>query len=333
MGKCVDLPISQPMFYTYGFQAITTAVFDVNPTMRNWAMNSLIFLRCNPDFLVGLSSSPEVFMSRSGYNDCPYIERTTVSLKFIGSKFQDVIHAMLDDECYVYYSNIDNSVIRKKYPYHGSLYLQSGVICGYNDDEKSYCLLSRNKNQEMEIIKIPQKWLELGRKKSEESGECGFLCAMRPKTVSIELNVDEIYRNLKEYTEADFDKYPPFTASAKVYGSVVHDYLGMYLNYLLEQIIPFKDVDREAFRQLWEHKKCMLERLITVEDKLKMDHRASNQYTDVVKNASLLMKQYDTFCKNKEYRLLLKVREQLLSMKDMEQQILRQFISDMERKL
>ena len=98
MGKCVDLPISQPMFYTYGFQAITTAVFDVNPTMRNWAMNSLIFLRCNPDFLVGLSSSPEVFMSRSGYKDCPYIERTTVSLKFIGSKFQ--VHSQVGDSGY-----------------------------------------------------------------------------------------------------------------------------------------------------------------------------------------------------------------------------------------
>ncbi len=330
MKKSVELPISKPLFNTYGFQTLPTAVLEQNPSIKNWVMNSLIFLQCNPNFLTGQGTSPEVFISNSGYQDCPYLERNSISLKFLGKSCHEVITAMLDDNCYVYYSNIDNSIIRKHYPYHGRLFSQSGIIFGYNHEHKTYSLLSCDENWNCQVLKIPQNWIELGRKKSLLSDISGTLCAIKPKSVTVNLDMKEIYQNLKSYIEHDLKTDAPYAATSKVCGTIVHTYVAMYLDYLCENIIPYKKADTSVFRQIWEHKKCMLERLVLVENSLKLDHRISDEYNKLVIQSKHLCEEYSAYCQKNDKKLLMMIRNQIVSIEKREQSLLSQFIVNME---
>ena len=105
----------------------------------------------------------------------------------------------------------------------------------------------------------------------------GVLRAVKPKPVSIEVNIKEIHNNLKSYIEYNKKADGPYKTMSKAYGPIVHDYVAMYLNYLHENIISHKNSDPAIFHQIWEHKKCMLERLKIVEDMLKLNHNILEQ--------------------------------------------------------
>ena len=330
MERCVELPISKPLFCTYGFQIPSTVIFERNPSLKNWAMNSLIFLRCNPNFLMGLSTSPEVFMSRSGYQDCPYLERNEVSLKFLGAKCHAAIKAMLEDDCYVYYSNIDNSLIYREYPHHKKIFPQSGIICGYDQDAATYSILTCDQNWNTLIVKIPQRWIEYGRKKSLEAGMIGTLCAIKPKTTKVNLNLKEIYQNLKSYTEFDLKTAVPYKETSKVYGAIVHNYIAMYIDYLYKNIIPYKEHDPALFQQVVEFETLMQERLETVEKALKMDRTISNNYKDIVAKSEEIRDLYSEYGKTKNREFLLRIRNRLNDFAKEERLLLSQFVINME---
>ena len=329
MKQRVELPLGTPMFCTYGFQILSTALCEIHPHLKNWAMNSLVFLRCNPDFLTGLSTSPEVFVSRSGYQDCPYFDITEISLRFVGTHCNSVIRSLLDDGQYVYYSDVDDSLIRKKYPRHGRLFSRSGVICGYDVGQSAFRILTCGEDGGCETVWVPQRWIELGRKKSEQNGFYGMLRGIKVRPVSVDLNLKEIRRNLKTYTEYGDRPDGSYRETSKAYGPAVYRYVAMYLNYLRENVIPRKNCDGAVFRQIAEHQRCMLRRLRIAEDAMKSDHTLSDRYEGVVLQTDEICRRYGAFCKTQTGDLA-DLRDETVRIGREEESILRQFVVNME---
>ncbi len=333
MNKSRELPIAIPEYNTYGHQIITTAVFAANPSLKNWSLNRLPLLRCNPDFLLGLGNSPEVFVSRSGYQDSRQLERKFLSLKFLGQSFHESIRAMIDEDYYVFFFNMDDSMIRKKNKSHSNIFFRMGVICGYNQNEKTYSMLSCDENRNHKVIKVPQKWLKIPKEERIDSRTFPALCAIRPKDITVKLNVREIYTTLKQYLDEAEETYPPFVSASKVYGSIVHDYIALYLLFIAQRQIPYEQIDTRVFRQVWEHKAGMLERLIVVEDALCLDHRISDDYQEIVEEAKQMNELYLSCCAKKSSKMLLDLREQLLEFSKKERSLLAAFIIKMEGEL
>ena len=333
MNKKRELPIAVPEYNTYGHQIITTAVFAANPSLKNWSLNRLPLLRCNPDFLLGLGNSPEVFVSRSGYQDSRQIERKFLSLKFLGNKFHESIRAMIDEDYYVFFLNMDDSLIRKAHKSHENIFFRMGVIYGYDQNEKTYSLLSCDEKQNHKVIKIPQRWLRIPEEEGIDSRMFPTLCAIRPKDITVQLNVREIYTTLKQYLDEAEEKYPPFVSTGKVYGNIVHDYIALYLLYIAQKKISYEQIDTKVFRQVWEHKVGMLERLTVVEDTLHLDHSISDNYRKIVEQAKQMNEQYLSCCQKKNKKMILELRDLLLEFSKKERSLLAAFIIKMEEEL
>lgn len=329
MERSVELPIVEPVYKTYISQGIASAVLHDNPSIRNWYLNQIFNLVCNRKFLNGFTS-PEVFVSGSNYSDCPYLEQKFLSMQFLGANVHSVIRAMLDDGYYVYFNGIDDYYIRDKCWYHERHFLHGGLICGYDQNERTYSILSYDSNWIFRVIKTPQRGFEKGRLSAFETGVYGTLCAIKPKPTVVELNPKEIHGKLKEYLDSTMEKHPPYIVEGCAYGNMVYDYVAMYLNLLANQSIPYERMDRRVLRMIWEHKKVMLERLIAVENKLGLDNDISTKYSPLVRNADHIRMLYASHHMKQRPELLPTIRDKLIALKKAETPLLNEFVSKME---
>ena len=66
--------------------------------------------------------------------------------------------------------------------------------------------------------------------------------------------------------------------SGEVKGIVVHDYMAMYIEKLLDGTIPYEKMDYRIFRLIWEQKKAMLERIEKMEEMMPQVKDVSEKY-------------------------------------------------------
>lgn len=107
---------------------------------------------------------------------------------------------------------------------------------------------------------------------------------------------------------------------------VVHDYIAMYLNFLLDGSIAYERMDSRVFRVLWEHKKIMLERLHKMEQTLHIDAQTSTAYKQIVTEADALRMLYASHHKRRRDSLLPLIRKRLFDLKEREICMIAEFI-------
>ena len=322
--KKIELPLIEPLYSTYHYQGPGTAILANNPSIRNWYLNQVMILICTHKFLNGFTT-PELHMVESTWNDNPYFDKKWYSMEFLEGHTHFVIRKLLDAGYYVCFSGIDDYYVEGKSWYHERHFNHDGCICGYNQENKTYCIYSYDKNWIYQKFWTTQKSFEAGRKAQHKKGQHGIICGIKPNMDQVSFCYGTALKKIAEYLDSSMEKYPE-SAEGTVFGIVVHDYIAKYVGKLYDGSIPYEKIDRRVFRVIWEHKKVMLERIALIEEALSMDHSISESYRSVVREADDCRMLYAAHYMKQRNAVLPIIQKKLLTLKDKEQELLNQLL-------
>lgn len=328
MNKKISLPVIEPCYGTYHYQGSGAAIIGANESILNYYLNEAVNLYCNRHFLYG-GTTLGLGVVKSTYSINPHLEKVHFLTKYLGEHIHHVIHALIDDGFYVYYTGIDDYYLEGKTFYKEKHFKNDGMICGYDDEKNTYSVYAYDSNWEYQVFEISQKSFEKGRVSKYIENDDAFITGLRPKTNHVNFSPWMVIRCIKSYLNSNFYIYPTYIAE-EAYGLVVHEYLKMYLDKLADGIIPKELMDRKVFRQLWEHKELMLKRILKMESELEMDAEFSEKYTPVVDLAKKIRVQYENYRLSDQKELIYNIKDSITEICEKEKTILKDFADKTE---
>ncbi|MBO5097012.1 MAG: hypothetical protein J6B96_01705 [Agathobacter sp.] len=327
--KFVELPLVEPLYQTYHDGIISACIKD-NPSIRNWFLSYTMVLTCNRRFLSGYTS-PEIRVENYSFYH-PMLEEKWLYMEFINGYINPIIRNMIDHGYYVFFAGVDDYYVKGKSWYKERHFIHDGTICGYNQLDKTYCIYAYDSNWVYRKFWTPQKDFNKGRESALKKGVCGTLCAIKPKKDFVEFSVKTALNGLKDYLDSDFEKYPK-DGDGDVRGIVVHEYIALYIDKLLDGSIPYERMDWRVFRLIWEHKKVMLERIEKIEQCLQMGKEISRKYQELVIEANSMRVLYATYHVKRRDSLLPSIKKKLLQLMETEKELLTLLVERVEKNI
>lgn len=330
MAKSVALPFIVPNFATVQSSGAAELAMIGHPTAYNQILNQATSICCSRKFLSGFTT-PQVSIPNILIKSYKFIERYAVSLRYTYSCCLDIIKAMLDEGMYIYYNRVDDFYLPGK-SWYGTRHMHhDGIICGYDDNDETISIAAHDINWVYNLIRVPQKSFLEALSSSLQAKRYGNMIAYKIKENTVaEINEAEMLKHLREYLDSSFEKYPT-DEEGEVLGTVVHDYLAMYIDKLKDGSIPYEKMDWRALRPIWEHKKCMLERIKAIEKKNGWTDELSLCYAPIVEKANRIRMMYAMYHKNHNDKLLDKIRDGLLDVAEKDKALVEEFIKKLEK--
>ena len=329
MPKRVLLHTQFSTFSTYHAHGEAGLMIMQNPSLYNHILNNAIMLECNRRFLNGYTT-PDIQVSNSGIGGLPFVEHLLMPCKFLDGYVHTIIRKMIDLGYYVAFTRVDDYYIPNKSWYKESHRLHDGIICGYDQEKKTYFFFSYDKNWVFRVFESPQLGFEKGILSAAKMGQVSSIRAFKSSADKVAFDPKSIISSLKEYLNNTFEKFP-LNESGIVRGIAVHDFLKIYINRIDEGIILHEHIDPRSFRMLWEHKKCMYDRIKAMESHFNTDHLLSDEYQKIVTIADRARIMYAMYQKKERKDTLLKINECISSIVEGEKSILNKFIETFER--
>ena len=280
--KKIELPLIEPLYSTYQFQGPCTATLARNPSIRNWYLNQVMILTCTRKFLNGFTT-PEINIAGSNWVENPYLDKKWYGMQFLEGHTHFVIRKLLDAGYYICFSGIDDYYVEGKSWYHERHFNHDGCICGYDRENKAYCIYAYDQGWIYQKFWTPQKAFEAGRKALFKIRQYGAICGIKPKADQVTFSPELSLKKISEYLDSNMEKYPE-SAEGTVSGIIVQNYIAKYVDKLYDGSIPYERMDRRVFRMIWEHKKVMLERIELIESAFGISRSISQAYKGVVRN-------------------------------------------------
>lgn len=331
MNKFVELPLIEPVYQTYHYQGTGSAILKSNPTIRNWFLNEIMNLRCSRKFLSGYTT-PEITIDQSGFAANPYLERYWMSLHFAKGYINPIIREMLNNGYYVTFGGVDDFYIPGKSWYKKRHFAHDGLICGYNQNDKTFCIYAYNSNWTYQKFWIPQKSFNMGCASTVKHYKSSGINALKPTSEIVAFSPEIACKKIVEYLDSSLEKYP-MDGDGTVLGVVVHAYIAEYVAKLYDGSIPYERMDWRVFRVIWEHKKVMLERIQAIEHALNMGNAFSNTYQMVVAEANTMRMLYASHHMKRRDSILPTIYKQLLALVETEKEILSDLINAVRKDL
>ena len=328
MADCVQLAYEYPWFaFTQGTAAPCIALRN-HPTAYNAILNQCTTLSCSRRFLDGFTT-PQVGIPRLNIHSFPCIERYGVALRFTHDRFREIVKKMLDEGFYIYFGGVDDYFLPGKSWYGIRHMSHDGILCGYDDNDGTYSVAAYDSDWVFRLIRIPQDCFREGLESGISQGWNGNLFAYRMRNGEIQPDEKQMLRYLKAHVDSDMDHFP-LTERGNVEGIAVQGFLALYIEKLMDGSIPSDKMDWRVLRPVWEHKKCMLDRLILLETLHGWEPEFSSRYRPLVDAANRNRMMYAVYHKNRRPELLENVRKGLLDGKEQERAILCDFIRKTE---
>lgn len=331
MNKSVELPLVEPLYQTYHYQGLSSAIIANNPSIRNWLLNEVVILKCTRKFLSGFTS-PGITVKDSSWIKNPYLQIYRLSLRFTKGYMNPIIRGMLEQGYYVAFRNVDDFYIPGKTWYRERHFAHDGLICGYNQNDKTFCVYAYDSNWVYRKFWTPQKAFNRGCAAMMHLEEAPGILAIKPKTDQIAFSPEIACERIIEYLDSSFEKYP-MEGEGEVFGIVVHAYIAEYVTKLYDGSIPYERMDRRVFRMIWEHKKAMLERMQAMEQLLNIDNTYSEKYKTVVAESNLMRMMYASHHMKRRDSVLPTIRNKLLDLMETERKLLTEFTGKVRKDL
>ena len=331
MNKRVELPLIEPLYETYHYQGPATAILSKNPSVRNWYLNEAVILACDRKFLSGYTT-PLITVVGTSWDSNPYIEKRFMSSEFIKGYINPVIRELLDNGFYVIFADVDDYYIKGKSWYKERHFNHDGMICGYDKNDKTFCIYAYDSNWIYKKFWTPQKDFNAGRAAARREGRISRICGIRVKNDKVDFSPTVANKKIKEYLDSDLKKYS-FKGDGNVYGIVVHRYIAEYIRKLHQGDIPYERMDRRVFRVIWEHKKVMLERIEKMEESLRLDNKISEKYKRVVSEADAMRMLYASHHMKRRDSILPIIEKKLLHLMKTERKLLTSLVKKVEEEL
>ena len=328
MGKRVELPLIEPLYNTYHYQGPATAIIEKNPSIRNWYLNQVMNLKCSRKFLNGFTT-PEITIEDSSWSVNPYFDKQWISTEFVNGYVNPIIRAMLDKGFYVAFCGVDDFYIKGKSWYKERHHSHDGLICGYDQNDKTYCIYAYDNNWIYKKFWTPQKDFNAGRISMRKKGTFTYICVLNVKKDKIEFSPKIAYQKIKDYLDSNLEKYP-FEGKGDVYGIVVHEYIVEYVTKLYNGDVPYERMDTRIFRLVWEHKKVMFERIALIEQSLGINNEISERYKPLISEADAIRMLYASHHIRRRDSILPIIKRKLLLLMNSEKELLTLLINKME---
>ena len=239
---------------------------------------------------------------------------------------------MIDAGYYVAFNNIDDYYLKGKSWYKERHFNHDGLICGYDQNEKTYCIYAYDSKWRYKKFWTPQKAFDAGRKAMEKQGVYANIYGLKVRNEIVDFSPRIVCAKIKEYLNSDLEKYP-FEGEGDVYGIIVHEYIAEYISRLYKGIIPYERMDRRVLRLVWEHKRAMFERIKLAENGLGMSSDISQKYAELVENADVMRMLYASHHMKRRDSVLPIIQKELLKLMEDERRLLIILVNEMERKL
>ena len=330
MGK-VLLPYTEPMYSTYHELASAGIAVKQNKTSDNWYYNNTVDWNCNKTFLSG-HTTPELNLNMGNMWYMPFLEKSSISTRFARRFVLDIIKTMLDDGFYVSFAGVDDYFVKGKSWYQERHYNHDGLIIGYDDEKESFSIAAYDQRWIFTVFETPQSCFAEGMKAMCDQGTYDYIHAIKVTDDIHVLDLSTIYDQLKTYLTSNLSTYP-LDSPGLVHGVMVYDYLCMYLDKLADGSIPYERKDRRIFRLVWEHKKCMFERIRAVEQKCGWENRLSASYEEVVHFSDQTRFIYSKFVLKYSSTNLERIQVLLMQIKKLESELLSEFLKGLEQEL
>ena len=323
--EVVNLPTCMPMFTTYNYKGAAGIAATPNKSFENWLYNNSVTLSCNRKFLEGYTT-PEVDVPHADVVETDKFEQLLCNVRFIRENIHDKIKEMIRESYYIYFTDFDDYYIKGKSNYRKRHMLHDGLICGYDDKEETYKIAAYNEEWVFNIFDTPQKGIEDAMCSQVDGKEIyGQLNALKVDDKEIKLDIRRIKDWLTPYLASNLRNTPVCPGDNAV-GIVVHDFIGMYLDKILDGTIPYERIDRRVFRMLWEHKECMMKRIRKVEDKYGLNHDLSDKYKVIVSESNKMRVMYTKYYIKRNDQLLEIIKDKLRFIKRKEKTLLNNFM-------
>lgn len=328
MKNKVELPIVEPIYGTYHYQGSGSAIIADNPTIRNWYLNRIMILYCNDKFLEGFST-PQIGICYSFWESVPFIEKHIYDVKFIKKHIKSIIKELLDNGYYVFYTGVDDFYVKGKTWYKQRHFIHDGLICGYDQFKKTYSIFAYDSNWMYSKFKTSQKGFYKGMKSAIKQGEYGQICAIKAKQDRIEFEPKTAIKKISVYLDPTKDGFPSHYKKM-ILGIKVQEYMALYIDKLIDGSIPYEKMDWRIFRQIWEHKVIMLERIKKIEESLLIDNKSSSAYEKIVEQANTMRMLYASHHMKRRDQVLPLIRKMIVALTESEKEILSEFIERVE---
>ena len=323
MNNFAELPLIEPMYSTY-HSGIASAMFAKNPSVRNWYLNQVMILECEKRFLNGYTT-PNISVIGSLIGSNPYIEWRIIPMILLKGCMNRIIRNLIDAGYYVYFDGIDDYYVQGKSRYKEKHIGHDGTICGYNQDEKTYCVYAYDSNWIFQKFWTPQKGLKDGMEAMFRRGKYGRLCGLKPKMDQVEFSAATALNGITKYLDSGMEATSE-DDEGKVRGIVVHEYIAKYVGKLYDGSIPYERMDRRVFRLIWEHKKVMLERINLIEQALNIGDEISQKYKHLVAEADAMRMLYASHHMKRRDSVLPIIQKKLLLLMQEEEKLLTNLI-------
>lgn len=320
MERAKQLPYTEPPFCTYQYYASPGVVAMQNPTAYNHYLSHSILLTCGRRFLSGYTS-PDLYVHHLTLGDLHFVHHIDIKRSFIDGCELDVIRNMIDEDYYVCFNMVDIFYIDNILWSGEKHHLHDGMICGYDDNDHTLTIAAYDNRWIYRNFKASQESFVNALVHGKEQGGYDGFIGLKPKNDTVLLDIHAIAEHLEDYLSPDLYG-TSFEGPDPVRGIIVHDYLRLYLQFLLDGEIPYDRKDRRIMRLIYEHKKCMADRIAAVENKLGCPPDFSSRYAPAVESANRAHTYYVAYRMKQKDELLRLIQKELATMKAVEEDVL-----------
>ena len=323
----VNLPFKMPMFSTYHNIAGAGVVAANNPTSDIWYYNNAIQWRCikpgNIDY-----QSLDLQMLHASVWDMPFVDKTDTSLRFIRKYIAEIIEDIISESCYVIFGGVDDYFIEGKSGYRQRHFAHDGLITGFDSERRVFTMAAYNTNFFYKVFETPYDGFINGVNYMCDRKKYGIITAAAARNEIQTLDVSHIKEEIFQYMQTSTvnGSYGEMPIEV-VYGSGVYDCIILYLECFENHLYAIDNEIQIVFKLIYEHKRCMFNRIKYVEAFFKFDNFFSEAYKQVVKISEIARMAIIKFGLTREIRLIETVKKHITKMKDIEYNILNGFIN------
>lgn len=248
-----------------------------------------------------------------------YVEKT--------DSFVESIIKMLNQGFY-FYGVINEFYVPYRIATKKKYFLHDFLVSGYDIEQKSFIIYGYGEHKIYQRTMISFDDFEKGIE-SVHSGE-ELMCFFKTKkNVTYDFDLKRVYNNILDYL---YSRNITCNAEAKgdntVYG------ISVYTRLYNELKGDKQYLDLRWFRILWEHKKCMRERIALLKKHgIRIAKEIEEGYSHIVDNHEILFRIAMKYTTTKDIKLLDTICNNLLNNKRDEEELLRVIVAELKEKV